>query len=138
MTEQSSSATVIFDGECNFCAFAVQFILKRDPAQHFQFASRQSPAGMRLLTQAGFTSGSSPDSIVLIKDRTFYTKSTATLRIAKQLNGFWPIFSLFLILPHALRDSVYDFIARNRYRLAGKRKVCAVPTVETRARFLSD
>ncbi len=138
MTAQTSNAVVIFDGECNFCAFAVQFILRRDRAQYFQFASRQSPAGIRLLEQVGFSPGSSPNSIVLFENGAISTKSTAALRIAKRLSGFWPVFSVFLLIPAPIRDGVYDIIARNRYRFAGKRQSCMVPTPETRARFLSD
>jgi predicted DCC family thiol-disulfide oxidoreductase YuxK len=127
---------VLFDGECNLCNGYVQFILRRDKAKRFRFASLQSPVAQRLLKESGRKWEELPDSIVLVEGGKVYVKSTAALRIAKGLGGLWPVLSVFLIVPTALRNMIYDWIARNRYKWFGKREECMLPTVETKERFL--
>jgi predicted DCC family thiol-disulfide oxidoreductase YuxK len=129
---------VLFDGECQFCNRSVQFILRRDPAGYFRFAPKQSPVAERLLRKAGQEREQMPESIVLLEGDRVFLRSTAALRIARRLNGFWPLLSLFLIVPAFLRDAVYNGIARNRYRFMGKRESCMLPSPEIRERFLSE
>lgn len=125
---------ILFDGECNFCEWNVQFIIKRDPGAKFKFAPLQSHIAQ------SFLSGSNKEKIhstvVLIEENKMYTESTAALRISKQLNGGWSIFYLFIIIPRPLRDLVYRYIAKNRYKWFGKKEQCMVPTPEIRKRFL--
>jgi len=132
-----SRELILFDGVCNLCNHAVQFVARRDPRARFGFASLQSQAAERRLASAGVT-GQLPDSIVLLAGDRLYTRSGAALRIARGLRFPWPILSAFLLVPRPLRDWVYDLVARNRYRWFGKRDVCMVPTPELRARFLDD
>ncbi|MBL8755771.1 MAG: DUF393 domain-containing protein [Planctomycetes bacterium] len=126
---------VLFDGTCNLCNGAVQFVLRRDPRARFRFASLQSAAAKSALVAAGITAAL-PDSIVVVHRGRVRVKSGAALAIARGLRLPWPLLSAFWLVPYPLRDLVYDWIARNRYRWFGKRDVCWVPTKELRARFL--
>ena len=127
---------ILFDGVCNLCAWAVRFIIERDPKGVFRFASLQSDLGKELLTKHGLATDSM-DSFVLIEGGTAFTESTAALRVAQRLSGAWPLCSAALIFPRCLRDPAYRFIARNRYRWFGKQDSCMMPTPELRARFLA-
>lgn len=127
--------TLLFDGVCNLCSGSVQFILKRDTRSRFRFASLQSDAGRRLMTDHGLD----PDalsSVVLIEGGRAYQESTAALRIARHLPGAWKLLRVFTVIPRPLRDAAYRLIARNRYRWFGKTEACWLPTPELRARFL--
>lgn len=126
---------MLFDGDCNLCNGAVQFVLRRDPRAVFHFASLQSAVGRQLLASVG-AKATLPDSIVLVQDGALALKSTAALRIARGLRWPWPLFAVFFVVPRPLRDLLYDWIARNRYRWFGKRESCLVPTPALRARFL--
>lgn len=126
---------ILFDGVCNLCNGAVQFVLRRDRALRFRFASLQSAAGKAELARAG-VAGNVPDSIVLIAGGRVRVKSAAALAIARGLRLPWPLLSLFWLVPYPLRDLVYDWVAKNRYRWFGKRDECWVPTKDLRARFL--
>ena len=128
-------ALVLFDGVCNLCQGSVQFILLRDPKGRFRFASLQSDEGRRRLAEHGLNA-ESLNSVVLIEDGKVFRRSTAALRIARHLSGAWPLAAVFWIVPRPLRDLVYDFVARNRYRWFGKTEACMVPRPEWRARFL--
>ena len=125
---------VLFDGVCNLCNSAVQFIIRHDPNAHFQFASLQSPQAQKCL--AGHRLEGYSESIVLVEDSKIYNASTAALRIARRLSGLWSLFYVFIIIPRPIRDWVYSIIARNRYRWFGRRDECMVPTPNLRERFL--
>jgi len=126
---------IFFDGVCNLCNGAVQFIIKRDTKKTFQFASLQSAFAHDQLKEHQIDV-TALQSIVLKSGNTIYTKSTAALRIAKQLSGGWPLLYSFMIIPAFIRDWVYDGIAKNRYRWFGKQDVCMVPTPDLKDRFL--
>ncbi|MGP4041149.1 thiol-disulfide oxidoreductase DCC family protein [Gracilibacillus sp. D59] len=125
---------ILFDGICNFCSSSVQFIIKRDPKFKFQFASLQSEIGQQLLKQQQFSENM--DSIVLIENDQVYTKSTAALRIAKELKGAYQFLSIFLVIPKPVRDIFYNILAKNRYRWFGKKDQCMIPKTEDKQRFL--
>jgi predicted DCC family thiol-disulfide oxidoreductase YuxK len=124
---------VLFDGECNLCDFSVQFILKRDPKGVFKFTSLQGDAGLALLEK--YNVPIRTDSIVLIANGRFFTESTAALKIARELTSFWKVLYIAIIIPKPLRDVVYKWIAKNRYKWFGKKQVCLLPTAEQRDRF---
>lgn len=126
---------VLFDGVCNLCNTAVQFIIERDPKQKFYFSSLQSETGKSLLEKYGLAH-QNIDSLVLIQNGKAYIKSTAALRIAYQLKGPVRIFSIFRILPKFIRNFAYDIIAKNRYLWFGKREHCMIPAPALRKRFL--
>jgi predicted DCC family thiol-disulfide oxidoreductase YuxK len=127
---------LLFDGVCNLCNGAVQFIIRRDPCGRFRFAALQSDAAKALLQSAGAGAGGLPDSMVLIEDGRLYTRSSAALRVARHLRFPWPLVRVFWIVPRPLRNWMYDFVARHRYRWFGRRDQCMLPTPELQARFL--
>jgi len=133
--EPTAHPVVLFDGVCNLCAGAVQFVLRRDRAGRFRFAALQSAAAQQLLATAGVVRPAL-DSIVLVEPDRTSTRSTAVLRIAMGLRFPWPLAAVLLLVPRPLRDLVYDLVARRRYRWFGQRASCWVPTAATRARFL--
>ncbi len=133
---QNQKPIILFDGVCNLCNNAVQFVIKHDPADKFMFAALQSTTGKALLEkhnlpQQGF------DSFVLIQDEKVFLKSTAALKVAKQLSGPIKLLHGFIIVPSFIRNLVYIFIAKNRYKWFGKKDNCMVPTDSLKARFLN-
>jgi predicted DCC family thiol-disulfide oxidoreductase YuxK len=128
-------AVLLFDGVCTLCNGFVQFVIRRDPADRFQFATLQSDAARRLLQAAPQPL---PDTLVLVENGRVFLRSTAALRVVRSLRFPWPLAFVLVVVPRPLRDWVYDILARNRYRWFGRRDVCMLPTPELRARFLSD
>ena len=125
---------ILFDGVCNLCNGSVLFIIRRDPKSKFRFAALQSDFGMAKLRHYGIPPGML-NSIILIQHGKAHQKSNAALEIAKNLSGLWPAMYVFKIIPRVVRDWVYDLIARNRYKLFGRRDECMIPTPELKARF---
>ncbi|MGI9542775.1 MAG: thiol-disulfide oxidoreductase DCC family protein [Cyclobacteriaceae bacterium] len=131
------SAIVLFDGVCNLCNGAVNFVIDRDPKKKFVFASLQSFAAQELLKQFHLPL-SDFKSIVLIKQGVVFDKSNAVLEITRELGSGWPILYAFKIIPKFLRDGLYELIAKHRYKLFGKRDQCRVPTQDLLSRFLPE
>jgi predicted DCC family thiol-disulfide oxidoreductase YuxK len=133
-----SSTIILFDGVCNLCSGVVRFVIARDPRAHFRFAALQSDAARRACAEVGATPPAAvdPDTIIVIADGRALERSDAALAIAARLPFPWPIFGVFRLLPRALRDWLYRFVAKNRYRWFGKSETCMMPTPELRARFL--
>ncbi len=128
---------LLFDGHCNLCNAWVNFIVKRDPSCRILFASLQSVAGRRLLEEHKIDSNYI-DSLVFFEEDKVSVSSTAALRILSYLDG-WERHMIFLsVVPRPLRDIVYRFVAKNRYRWFGRREQCMVPTVKLSKRFLPD
>ena len=132
----NNGPVILFDGVCNLCSGAVRFILARDRRGRFRFAALQSDAAKSLLAGAGLPQDAT-DSIVLLQDGRAWRRSGAALRIARGLDGAWPLLFAFIIVPRPLRDAAYDFVARRRLRWFGRRAACHVPTPELRSRFLA-
>ena len=126
---------ILFDGVCNLCNGAITFIIKRDKNDVFRYAPLQSEVGKNLAAKHKIDLDK-VDSIILVTDQSAVAKSTAALRIAKHLSGGWPLLAVFFILPTFLRNAVYDFIARNRYKWFGKKDACMIPTPELKSKFL--
>jgi predicted DCC family thiol-disulfide oxidoreductase YuxK len=127
---------ILFDGVCNLCNGSVLFIIKRDPESRFFFVALQSDFGKVQLRNFGLPAAEL-NSVLLIKGGTLYQKSNAALEITKHLSGLWPALYIFKIIPPFLRDGVYTWIARNRYRWFGKKDACMIPTPELKSRFLA-
>lgn len=127
---------ILFDGVCNLCNASVNFIIDRDSQGLFRFASLQSDFGKKELKRIG-TDSSQLSSIVLLSDGEVFTKSTAALKIAKDLSGAISSMHVFLWVPSVIRDYFYDFIARNRYRWFGKTDACRLPTAGMKKRFVA-
>jgi predicted DCC family thiol-disulfide oxidoreductase YuxK len=112
----TTTKIILFDGVCNLCNRAVQFVIERDKNDVFRFAALQSEIGQKLVNERGIDT-ETVDSIILIEPNVaYYTKSTAALKIAEDLNGIWSTTSIFLWIPEGIRNIVYDFIAKNRYK----------------------
>ena len=130
-----AGAVVLFDGVCNLCNGFVRFVIPRDPRGYFQFATLGSAAAARVLGERG---GPTPgaDSLVLVEGGRAYIRSAAALRIARRLRFPWSLAYGLTIVPRPLRDWIYDFVARNRYRWFGRRDACMLPGQATKDRFL--
>lgn len=128
---------VIFDGVCNLCNGVVAWIIPRDPANHVHFAALQSPAGQRLL-QAHAIDTAYTDSVIVIDGNHIFVESDAALRICHYLRWPWPLLRHLHIIPRPWRDTIYRWVARNRYRWFGRRDHCMLPTPENAKRFLVD
>ena len=128
-------AIVFFDGVCNLCSGAIQFVLLRDRKKYFKFAALQSDFAKQQLGKFNIDMVGS-NSVFLLENGKLYSKSTAALRIAKHLSGLWPSLASLLIIPKFIRNGVYDVIARNRYKWFGKKESCWLPTPELQSRFL--
>ena len=127
---------VLFDGTCNLCNATVGFLIPRDRTGRLRFASLQSAVGQELLRRHGIPAPATPDSIVYIEGERAFTRSDAALAIAGRLAPPWPLLGVFWYVPRPLRDAVYKWIARNRYRWFGRSETCQLPTPALRARFL--
>ena len=117
---------IMFDGYCNLCSRSVQFILKRDKKAVFRFLPLQSERISLIKEKFSFTPDN-PESVILIESGRVYTKSDAVLRILKRLNFPLNLLWGLVIIPGFIRDPVYSWIAKNRFRWYGKRKSCFMP-----------
>jgi predicted DCC family thiol-disulfide oxidoreductase YuxK len=131
----SEKSIIIFDGICNLCNRLVDFIIRKDKKNRFVFAANQSESGKKILAQYNLDF-SIVDTIYLIENNQVYSRSTAVLKIIKQLSFPWNWLYIFIIIPRFIREPIYRLIARNRYRWFGIRTSCRVPTAEERDRFL--
>ena len=123
---------ILYDGVCNLCDVSVQYIIKYDKLDVFRFVSLQSELGKRLLKHIGIQSDYI-DSIVLYEPGiAYYYKSSAALEIAKNLQGIFTLATLFRLLPSGIRDLLYDYVAKNRYKWYGKKESCSVLTENSR------
>jgi predicted DCC family thiol-disulfide oxidoreductase YuxK len=137
----SAHPVVFFDGVCNLCNRTVQFIIRHDKKGVFRFASLQSKAGEEAKVRAEKQSESGSrkiDSIILFYKGSYYTKSSAALKIGMLLGGIGWLLVPGYIFPSFIRDAVYDVIAKRRYQWFGKRDECMIPTPELKARFLDE
>jgi predicted DCC family thiol-disulfide oxidoreductase YuxK len=126
---------VLFDGVCNLCNASVRFIVRHDRKERFRFASLQSSAGQMYLERFRMPADDF-DTFVLIDHENCYTRSTAALRVLRMLDGWLALGYALIFLPRPVRDWLYNLIAKNRYRLFGKKEQCMVPTAGLRKRFL--
>ena len=127
---------ILFDGVCNLCNGAVQFVIKRDNKDQFLFASLQSDEGKEILKEYNLPSNKM-NSFFLVENGKVYDKSTAALRVLKKMNALWRLFYIFIIVPKFIRDGVYNWIAKHRYQWFGRKDECMIPTPELKAKFLN-
>ena len=126
---------ILFDGVCHLCNGSVNFLLKRDKKERFKFAPLQSPRGKALLKQHQLST-TDLDTIVFITKGQAFTKSTAVLKVMKELGHGWQLLFAFIIIPRLIRDFTYDLVARYRYRIFGKSEECMIPNPNIGRRFL--
>ena len=126
---------VYFDGVCNLCNSAVNFLIDQDKQDRLKFASLQSEAGKAVLHRSGLPEADY-DSFILVKNGQLFQKSEAVLEVVRLLGGGWSLLYIFKMIPRAWRDWLYTQVAQNRYLWFGKRTQCRLPTPELRTRFL--
>lgn len=137
MSDSNSNFSIIlFDGVCNFCNSSVNKIIRHDKKNRFKFAPLQSEIGKKLLAKHSIDSAKI-DSIILIENNDAFIKSTAILKISKHLGALYPLAYGFFIIPEFIRNIIYDFIARNRYKWWGKKDSCMIPTMEVKNKFIA-
>ena len=128
---------ILFDGVCNLCNTSVQFIIKRDTKDVFRFVPLQSDLGNKILNYIGINREQT-DSIVLYEPgKVYFYKAEAVLKITNELGGLYHLLNILQIFPKFISNSVYDYIAKNRYRWYGKQESCMMPTPELAAKFLA-
>lgn len=138
MNPVSDNPLILFDGICNLCQRSVQLVIKNDRGRRFRFASLQSAAASRILQHYDYQADEL-SSFLLVEDGELHRKSRAALRVAKRMDGAWPlIFYLFFWIPALFGDPIYDFIGKRRYKWFGKRESCWVPDAALQDRFLDD
>mgnify|MGYP001551670184 FL=1 len=128
---------ILFDGVCNLCNSAVNFVIKRDKKSVLKFAALQSSIARKFLLDNKLPV-TDLSSFVFVEKGVIYTKSTGALRVCRYLNGLWPLMYGLIIVPPFIRDSIYKWISKNRYRWFGKKEICMIPTPDIKSRFLND
>ncbi|RYD56531.1 MAG: thiol-disulfide oxidoreductase DCC family protein [Sphingobacteriales bacterium] len=131
MAEDATYPVLYFDGVCNLCNNTVRFIIKHDKKKQFRFAALQSVSGQMMADKLKDT-----ESVILAYKGEYYSKSDAALKTMAILGGIWRVGLVGHILPSFLRNMLYDWVARNRYRWFGRLNQCMIPTPELKSRFL--
>ncbi|HQE33596.1 MAG TPA: thiol-disulfide oxidoreductase DCC family protein [Flavobacterium alvei] len=127
---------ILFDGVCNLCNSAVQFVIRHDKKDVFLFVALQSELGQDILNHIGINP-KNIDSIILYEPGiAYYYKSQAAIEIARNLGGFWHFGTIFRIIPTPIANQLYDYVAKNRYKWYGKKESCMMPTPELKSKFL--
>jgi predicted DCC family thiol-disulfide oxidoreductase YuxK len=127
---------ILFDGECILCDSFIHFAIKRDKKKKFKLAYLQSEIAAQLGRDFIFDAAENLDAVILIKDNKVHTKSSAILRIAKELNGLWFLTVMLLIIPKIIRDFGYDFIGNRRYRWFGQKDKCGTDVAIIKSRLI--
>ncbi len=127
---------ILFDGVCNLCDNAIQYVIKHDKKDVFRFVPLQSELGKEILNYLKIDT-SKTDSIILYEPGiAYFYKSDAALEILNELGGFLKWSIIFKLIPASLRNPLYDYVAKNRYKWYGKKDNCMIPTPELKAKFL--
>ncbi|MEZ4803181.1 MAG: DCC1-like thiol-disulfide oxidoreductase family protein [Gelidibacter sp.] len=127
---------ILFDGVCNLCDASVQYIIKHDKNDVFRYTALQSEVGQEIIKLYNIDTNKTDSILLYSKERGISYKSTAALKIASQLGFPRNLLVVFLIIPSFIRNLVYDYIAKNRYKWYGKKDECMIPTPELKSKFL--
>ncbi len=127
---------ILFDGICNLCNSAVQFIIKNDKKDLFRFVALQSDLGKDICNYIGVDQNIIDSIILYNPGLAYYYKSSAAIEIAEDLGGIYSLVSIFKIFPEKLRNYFYEYIAKNRYKWYGKKESCMIPTPELKEESL--
>lgn len=133
---ENQNGIILFDGVCNFCNSSINTIIRFDKKKYFRFAPLQSETGQFLMNKHGLDPAKF-DSVILVDDNKAYVYSSAVLHIARKLGGIYSLAFVFIIIPGFIRNPLYKYVARNRYKWWGKKDACMVPDPELRSRFLA-
>jgi predicted DCC family thiol-disulfide oxidoreductase YuxK len=126
---------ILFDGVCNLCSALVQFVIRHDHAGRFRFAAIQSEIGQQIFRRHGLDPGDLQTFVLITHEKTLL-RSDAAIEVVSRFGGAWKACRVFRLVPRAARDSIYSFVARNRYRWFGRKDACMIPTPEIKERFL--
>lgn len=132
----SAQAIVYFDGTCNLCNGFVDFLIRRDTGRALRYASRQGEAFAALAARHPEVAAVDTMLAHVLEEDRLFLKSDATLAAVGFLPAPWPWLRAFRLVPRFLRNAVYDWVARNRYRMFGKRDTCRLPSPQERELFL--
>lgn len=132
---ENQNGIVLFDGVCNFCHSSVNNIIRFDKKKYFRFAPIQSEVGQYLMSKHGLDPVNF-DSVILVDDNRSYIYSSAILNIARKMKGIYQLAYIFILVPPFIRNGIYKWIAKNRYKWFGKKDACMVPTPDIRSRFV--
>jgi predicted DCC family thiol-disulfide oxidoreductase YuxK len=135
--KEPGNSVLYFDGVCNLCNGLVRFFIKRDKSRRILFSSLQSKAGQKAIAESGFA-GKAEDTVILYNNGKYYKRSAAILKALTLLGGFWRVSTAGFLIPGFIRDSLYDWIAANRYKWFGKKDECMLPRPEDVNRFITD
>lgn len=127
---------ILFDGVCNLCNQAINNVIKADKKDQFRFASLDSAVGQAILTHIGIDRNNTDSMVLYEPGKAYHIKSDAALEIASALGGRYAPLVLCKVIPRILRDMLYDYVAKNRYKWYGKRDSCLIPTPELLNKFL--
>ncbi len=127
---------IVFDGVCKLCNNLVLKIIKYDKKNSFLFTSLQSKKGKEIINELGIDISKIDSIIVYVPKEAYYTKSSAALKVIKDLSGFWKLLQIASLLPTFIADFLYDYIARKRYKWFGKEEQCMIPSQELKDKFL--
>lgn len=133
---ESNKQLILFDGVCNLCNASVQYVIKHDKQDRFRYTALQSEMGQKIINHFNIDRTKTDSILLYSQDKGISYKSTAALKIASQLGFPRNLISIFLIIPAFIRNWVYDYIAKNRYRWYGKKEECMIPTPELKSKFL--
>jgi predicted DCC family thiol-disulfide oxidoreductase YuxK len=131
---QKQEQILLFDGVCNLCNKMVSFVIKRDPHAKIKLTSLQSAVGKKIITVNKAPADIS--TVVFVDSGKVYTESSAVIKVLRYLKFPWPLLRIFWLIPKFLRDWLYVLIAKNRYKIFGKRKTCRLPNPEEKKHFL--
>ena len=131
---KKNTKVILFDGVCNLCNNSVKFIIKNDKRNIFKFAPLQGKYGIKIQNSYNINT-TQINSIILVDGEKTFTKSSAALRIAKDLRAPFFMLYVFIIIPVFIRNFVYDLIAKNRYKWFGKMESCMIPSNELKSKF---
>lgn len=127
---------ILFDGDCNLCQASVLFVIKYDKKDIFRFTSFQSERGTEILEYIGINLNQIDSIILFDPGIAYYYKSVAVLQIANELGGIFTLATIFKIIPTEIRNKIYDYIAKNRYKWFGKKESCGIPSIILKSKFL--
>ncbi|HLV40170.1 thiol-disulfide oxidoreductase DCC family protein [Xanthomarina sp.] len=128
---------ILFDGVCNLCNTSIQYVIKHDKNNVFMFAPLQGETAKKILEQHHIDTSKTDSIILFTNNQALYFKSTAALKIASKLKFPINLLSVFLVVPVFIRNVVYNYIAKNRYKWYGKQNECMIPTEKLKAKFLN-
>lgn len=128
---------LVFDGVCVLCSHWVSFVLRHDRQHLYKFSAMQTPTGRELLIRHNIDPDD-PKSFLLLEDGRGYMDTDGIIRVLRSFGRGWRVLAMLLrLVPHFLRDPLYRWIARNRYRLFGRHDACMIPSAQTADRFLN-